>query len=75
MRQAARYSKISKRFLLCVHEKLAVALYPNPEELLNKSSEMISKCRRLNKFLLMNFIFKQLNISLMLSNLLNFNIK
>ena len=55
MRQAAPYSNISKRCLLCLHEKLAIALYPNPEELLNKTSEMISKCRHLNKFLLMNF--------------------
>ena len=55
MRQAAPYSNISKRCLLCLHEKSAIALYPNPEELLNKRSEMISKCRHLNKFLLMNF--------------------
>ena len=33
MRQAAPYSKISKRCLLCLYEKLAIALYPNPEEL------------------------------------------
>ena len=55
MRQAASYSNISKQCLLYLHEKLAIALYPNPEELLNKRSEMISKCRHLNKFLLMNF--------------------
>ena len=44
MRQAAPYSNISKRCLLCLHEKLAIALYPNTEDLLNKRSEMISKC-------------------------------
>ena len=55
MRQAASYSNVSKQCLLYLHEKLAIALYPNPEELLNKRSEMISKCRHLNKFLLMNF--------------------
>ena len=55
MRQVAPYSNISKRYLLCLHETLATALYPNPEELLNKRSEMIYKCRHLNKFLLMNF--------------------
>ena len=55
MRQAAPYSNISKRCLLCLHEKLVIALYPNPEELLNKRSEMVSKCRNLNKFLLMKF--------------------
>ena len=55
MRQAASYSNISKRCLSCLHEKLAIALYPNPEELLNKRPDMISKCRHLNKFLLINF--------------------
>ena len=55
MRQAVPYSNISKRCLLSLHEKLAIALYPNPEELLNKRSETISKCHHLNKFLLMNF--------------------
>ena len=55
MRQAAPYSNISDRCLLCLHEKLAIALYPKPEGLLNKRSEMISKCRRLNKSPSMNF--------------------
>ena len=55
MQQAAPYSNISKECLLCLHEKLPIALYPNHEELLNERSEMISKCRHLNKFLLMNF--------------------
>ena len=54
MRQAAPYSNISKR-CLCLHEKLVIALYPNSEELLNKRSEMVSICRNLNKFLLINF--------------------
>ena len=36
MRQDAPYSNISKGCLLCFYEKLAIALYPNPEELLNK---------------------------------------
>ena len=55
MRQAASYSNISKPCLLCLHEKLAIVLYPKPEELLNKRSEMTSKCSHLSKFLLMNF--------------------
>ena len=41
MLQAAPDSNISKRCLFCFHEKLAIALYPNPEELLNKRPEMI----------------------------------
>ena len=52
MRQAAPYSNISKRWLLGLHEKLATVLYPNPEELLNKWSDMTSKCCHLYKFLL-----------------------
>ena len=55
MRQAAPYSNMSKRYLLYLPEKLLIALYLNPQELLNKRSEMISKCRHRNKFLLMNF--------------------
>ena len=54
--------------LLYLHEKLAIAIYPNLEELLNKRSEMISKCRDLSKI-------EQLNMSLMLSNLLNLQYK
>ena len=47
LRQAAPSSNISKRYLLCLHEKLAVSFYPEPDELLNIRTEMIS--------LLMNF--------------------
>ena len=36
MRQAPPYSNISKICLLALHEKLAIALYLNPEGLLNK---------------------------------------
>ena len=53
--QASPYSNILKRWLLCLHKKLVIALYPNPEELLNKRAKVIFKCRHLNKFLLMNF--------------------
>ena len=42
MRQATPYSNISKRYLLYLHEKLAIALYWSPELLLNERSEMIS---------------------------------
>ena len=54
MQQAAPYSNISKQCLLRLHEKLDIALYANPEELLNKRSEMIFQCHYLNKFLLMS---------------------
>ena len=49
------YLNISKRCLLCLHEKLYIPTYPDQEELLNKRSELISKCRHENKFLLANY--------------------
>ena len=49
------YSNISKRCLLCIHEKLEIINYPRPEELLNKISELISKCHHANKFLLHSY--------------------
>ena len=49
------YSNISKGCLLCLHEKLEIINYPRPEELLNKRSELISKCWHANKYLLRNY--------------------
>ena len=49
------YTNISKKCPLCLQEKLEIILYKNPEELLNKKSELISKCRHMNKFVLANF--------------------
>ena len=49
------YTNLAKRCFLSLHEKLAIITYPNQEELLNKKSEFISKCRHENKFLLGNY--------------------
>ena len=49
------YSNISKKCQLCLQEKFEILNYPNPNELLNKRSELISKCRHVNKFLLSNY--------------------
>ena len=49
------YSNITKKCLLCLYEKLEIINYPNQEELLNKRSELISKCRHVNKYLLSNY--------------------
>ena len=49
------YSNISKRCMLCLHEKYEILNYPDQEELLNKRSELVSKCRHVNKFLLSNY--------------------
>ena len=49
------YSNLSKRCILCLHEKLEILNYPNQDQLLNKRSELISKFRHANKFLLRNY--------------------
>ena len=46
------YSNISKRCLLCHYEKFKIVNYPNQENLWNKQSELISKCRHANNYLL-----------------------
>ena len=44
------YSYISKKCLLCLHEKLKIINYPRPEEVLNKRFKLISKCSNANEF-------------------------
>ena len=51
--RARPYSNISKRCDLCLTEKLMI-ITANPGRILNKRSEMISKCRHENKFYLRN---------------------
>ena len=46
---------ITKRCSLCLHEKLAIITYPYPDKLLDRRSELVTKCRHENKFLLKNF--------------------
>ena len=49
------YSNISKRYMLCLHEKYEILNYPDQEELLNKRSELVLKRGHVNKFLLSNY--------------------
>ena len=49
------YSNILNRYMLCLHERYEILNYPDQEELLNKRSELVSKCRHVNKFLLSNY--------------------
>ena len=44
----------SKRCLLCLNEKLAIALHKD-DNMLNKRSEIISKCRHRNKYMLASY--------------------
>ena len=58
LQTAKAYSNITKRCSLCLHEKLAVITYPYPDELLNllnRRSELVTKCRHEDKFLLKKF--------------------
>ena len=52
VKSAPAYTNTSKRCVLCLEEKMAIITYPDQEKLLNKRSELISKCRHVNKFLL-----------------------
>ena len=49
------YSNISKKCLLCLHEKLEIVIFEDQDHLLNKPSELISKCRHAYKYLLRNY--------------------
>ena len=44
-----------KKCALCVHEKLEILMYPDPEALLNKGSDIMSRCPHGRKYLLSNY--------------------
>ena len=49
------YLNISKKCRLCLQEELEILSYPNPDELINKRYELVSKGRHVNAFLLANY--------------------
>ena len=55
MKLVPAYSNISKKYQLCLQEKIEILNYPNPNDTLNKRSELISKCHHVNKFLLSSY--------------------
>ena len=55
VKRVPSYSNITKRCRLCLQEKFEIIKYPRPDELLNKRSELVSKCRHANKYLLCNY--------------------
>ena len=55
LKRVKSYSNTSKTCRLCLQEKLEILRFENKEELLNKRSEIISKCRHMNKFMLANY--------------------
>ena len=48
------YNRVSKTCDLCLNEKLEILNFKDRDKLLNKRSELISKCRHFNKYLLKN---------------------
>ena len=55
IKTAPAYNNISKRCALCLQEKLHIIEFPDQKNLLNRRSELVSKCRHTNKYLLKNF--------------------
>ena len=55
VKRVPSYSNIMKRGRLCLQEKFEIIKYPRPHELLNKRSELVSKCHHANKYLLCNY--------------------
>ena len=55
VRPVPTYSNTTKKCALCFHEKLEILMYPDPEELLNKPSELMSRCPHERKYLLSNY--------------------
>ena len=52
--RAQAYTNMTKRCNLCLTEKLSI-MFAEKNNLLNKRTELISKCRHQNKYLLSNF--------------------
>ena len=55
LKSVASYSNNTKKCRLCLQGKFKILSYPNPEELLNKSSKLVSKCCHMKKFLSANY--------------------
>ena len=53
--QFHRIQFLTKRCLLCLHQKSEILHYPNTDEQLNKWSKLITKCHHANKHLLCNY--------------------
>ena len=55
IKETKSYSTNARTCSLCLQEKFEILFYPYKGELLNKRSELIAKCRHMNKFLLANY--------------------
>jgi len=50
VKRVKSYSNTTKSCPLCLQEKLEILCYNNKPELLNKRTEIVAKCRHMNKF-------------------------
>ena len=55
VKKVPTYSNITKKCVLRLHKKLEIFNYPHPKKLLNKRSELVSKCWHGNMYLLNNY--------------------
>ena len=55
VRTAPSYRLTSRKCQLCLAEKYEIANHPEPEKLLNKRGEIVSKCRHQRRFKLALF--------------------
>ena len=51
IKQSKSFNPSSKKCYLCLNEKIEINMY-NQDNMLNKRTELVSKCRHLNKFTL-----------------------
>ena len=55
VKQTHGYNRVSKTCDLCLNEKLEILNYKDRDKLLNSRSEVVSKCRHFNKYLLKEY--------------------
>ena len=55
LQQGFRFGHLALETNLKLSKWLAIITYPYPDELLNRGSELVTKCGHENKFLLKNF--------------------
>ena len=55
IKHARSYTPNSRNCPLCLQEKSEILFYPSKDKLLNEQSELIMKCRHMNKFMLANY--------------------
>ena len=56
LRKTTGYNQVTKMCNLCTSEKVEIIKFKNKKHLLNKRTELISKCRHENKYLLANLV-------------------